>query len=194
MNRMSPRERGRRRRDRENKLIRGVAGWIVYIFLVAMITSLILIYVGQRTRVEGSSMETTLHNGDSLFVDKLSYRLKEPDRFDIVVFPYKYEQGVYYIKRIIGMPGETVQIRDGAVYINGNKLEEQYGSEPMQEAGIAATPMTLGEDEYFLLGDNRNHSKDSRNEMVGPIKRKDLIGKAFVRIWPLDSIGLIRHE
>lgn len=194
MNRMSPRERGRRRRDRENKLIRGVAGWIVHIFLVAMITSLILIYVGQRTRVEGSSMETTLHNGDSLFVDKLSYRLKEPDRFDIVVFPYKYEQGVYYIKRIIGMPGETVQIRDGAVYINGNKLEEQYGSEPMQDAGIVATPMTLGEDEYFLLGDNRNHSKDSRNEMVGPVKRKDLMGKAFVRIWPLDSIGLIRHE
>lgn len=194
MNRMSPRERGRRRRDRENKLIRGVAGWIVHIFLVAMITSLILIYVGQRTRVEGSSMETTLHNGDSLFVDKLSYRLKEPDRFDIVVFPYKYEQGVYYIKRIIGMPGETVQIRDGAVYINGNKLEEQYGSEPMQDAGIVATPMTLGEDEYFLLGDNRNRSKDSRNEMVGPVKRKDLMGKAFVRIWPLDSIGLIRHE
>lgn len=174
--------------------IRTLVGWIFYLGFVIVMTYLIITYVGQRTRVEGSSMETTLHDGDNLLVDKLSYRFTDPKRYDIIVFPYRLEDHVYYIKRIIGLPGETVQIKDGVVYINGQELGEHYGNEPMLEGGIASEPITLGDDEYFLLGDNRNHSKDSRNELVGPVHRDELVGKAFVRIWPFSSFGLIKHE
>ena len=116
-------------------------------------------FVAQRTQVSGASMETTLSDGDQLIVDKISYQFREPERFEIIVFPYQYEAGTYYIKRIIGLPGETVQILDGSVYINGEKLEEHYGNEVMEEAGIAAEPVTLGVDEYFVMGDNRNNSQ-----------------------------------
>lgn len=116
-------------------------------------------FVAQRTQVSGASMETTLSDGDQLIVDKISYQFREPERFEIIVFPYQYEAGTYYIKRIIGLPGETVQILDGSVYINGEKLEEHYGNEVMEEAGIAAEPVTLGVDEYFVLGDNRTTAR-----------------------------------
>ena len=144
--------------------------------------------------MSGQSMENTLHDGDNLIVDKISYRFRDPKRYEIIVFPYQYEKNTYYIKRIIGLPGETVQVKDGYVYIDGEKLDEHYGKEVMNSAGIAENPIKLGEDEYFVLGDNRNHSSDSRDPSVGVLHRKDLIGRAWVRIWPLDSIGVIQHE
>ena len=153
---------------------------------------MIIHFVGQRTVVSGVFIQPTLSDGDNLIVDKLSYRFHDPDRFDIIVFPQ--EDGRYFIKRIIGLPGETVQILDGSVYINGEKLEEHYGNEVMEEAGIAAEPVTLGNEEYFVMGDNRNHSMDSRDPGVGVLTRKDLIGRAWVRIYPFDNIGVIRHE
>ena len=100
----------------------------------------------------------------------------------------------YYIKRIIGLPGETVQIADGTIYINGEVLEESYGREVMQDPGIAAEPITLGEDEYFVLGDNRNQSSDSRDPSVGLIHRDEIIGRAWLRIWPLNSFGILKHQ
>ncbi len=170
-------------------------GWLVYIAIIVGLTWLIITFVGQRTSVSGHSMETTLQDGDQLIVDKISYRFRDPKRYDIIVFPYQYEENVYYIKRIIGLPGETVQVKDGYVYINGEKLESDiYGKEVMQSAGIAAEPITLGDDEYFVLGDNRNNSSDSRDPSVGILKRKDLLGRAWVRIYPFDKVGVIRHE
>ena len=172
--------------------IRAVFEIILYFALVACITFLIIHFVGQRTVVNGVSMQPTLSDGDNLIVDKLSYRFHDPDRFDIIVF--HQEDGRYFIKRIIGLPGETVQILDGSVYINGEKLEEHYGNEVMEEAGIAAEPVTLGVDEYFVLGDNRNNSKDSRSVDVGVVHGKDFVGRAWIRIWPFEKIGWIRHE
>ena len=170
-------------------------GWLVYIAIIVGLTWLIITFVGQRTSVSGHSMETTLQDGDQLIVDKISYRFRDPKRYDIIVFPYQYEENVYYIKRIIGLPGETVQVKDGYVYINGEKLESDiYGKEVMQSAGIAAEPITLGDDEYFVMGDNRNNSSDSRDPSVGILKRKDLLGRAWVRIYPFDKLGVIRHE
>lgn len=182
--------------EKESKgILRELAGWLFYFVVIIGLTYLIITYVGQRTRVDGRSMETTLSNGDHLLVDKISYRFKDPERFDIVVFPYKYEEKTYYIKRIIGLPGETVQVKDGYVYIDGELLESDiYGAEVMDNAGIAATPVTLGEDEYFVLGDNRNHSSDSRDPSVGVLHREDLIGKAWVRLYPFDKMGVIKHE
>lgn len=178
------------------RAIREVLGWVVYILIVICATYLIVTYVGQRTKVSGDSMLNTLHDEDNLIVDKISYRFRNPERFEIIVFPYRYAEDTYYIKRIIGLPGETVQIIDGYVYINGAKLDEHYGREVIDEDkyGLAAEPITLGEDEYFVLGDNRNHSSDSRESSVGVLKKEELIGRAWVRIWPLDSIGVISHE
>lgn len=182
------------KQEKEKSAVRELLEWIIYIGIVVILSFLAVTYVGQRTRVDGHSMETTLYDGDNLWVDKLSFRFRDPQRYEIVVFPFKYKKNTYYIKRIIGLPGETVQVKEGYVYINGEKLDEHYGNELMNDPGIAAAPITLGEDEYFVLGDNRNHSSDSRTESVGVLKREDLIGRAWVRIWPLNRLGVIRHE
>lgn len=175
-------------------IIKELLAWLAMIAVVVAATYLVVTFVGQRTQVSGESMETTLSNGDHLIVDKISYRFRDPERYDIVVFPYRLEENTYYIKRIIGLPGETVQIVDGYVYINGIQLDEHYGNEIMEKPGIAAEPVTLGEDEYFVLGDNRNNSQDSRTASVGVIHRDEILGRAWVRIWPLSDFGVIKHE
>lgn len=176
------------------EIIKELAGWLLYIVLIIALTWIVVTFVGQRTEVSGSSMETTLSDKDQLIVDKMTYRFRDPKRYDIVVFPYQYQDNTYYIKRIIGLPGETVQILSGMVYIDGMRLDEHYGDEIMENPGIAEEPLTLGEDEYFVLGDNRNNSSDSRASDVGLIHRKDLIGRAWIRVWPLSQIGVIHHE
>lgn len=180
--------------ERPKSFLRECLGMLVYIAIVLGITFLVITYVGQRTHVSGSSMENTLSHGDNLIVDKLTYRFKDPERFDIIVFPFQYQEDTYYIKRIIGMPGETVQIVDGDIYINGEMLAESYGREVIRDPGIAADPIVLGEDEYFVMGDNRNESADSRDPSVGPVHRDTIIGRAWVRIWPLSKIGMITHQ
>lgn len=176
------------------EIIKELVGWLLYIVLIIAFTWFVVTFVGQRTEVSGSSMETTLSDKDQLIVDKMTYRFRDPKRYDIVVFPYQYQDNTYYIKRIIGLPGETVQILSGMVYIDGMRLDEHYGNEIMENPGIAEEPLTLGEDEYFVLGDNRNNSSDSRASDVGLIHRKDLIGRAWIRVWPLSQIGVIHHE
>lgn len=177
------------------KILKEILSTSIYLVVVLLATYLIITYVGQRTRVNGSSMEPMLTSGDNLIVDKISYRFNEPERYDIIVFPFKYEEKTYYIKRIIGLPGETVQIDDaGNIYIDGELLEESYGKEVINDAGRASEPITLLDDEYFVLGDNRNDSSDSRDESVGNIKRDDIIGRAWVRIYPFDSIGVLKHQ
>ena len=169
----------------------------IYLLCVLGAVWLVITFVGQRTEVEGASMENTLHNGDNLIVDKLSYRFHDPERFDIIVFPFQFQDNTYYIKRIIGLPGETVQIMDdGSIYINGEKLEENYGMEVIkpETIGRAAEPIELGDDEYFVMGDNRNNSSDSRTDMVGNIKREHIIGKAWLRIWPVSDFGVLQHQ
>ncbi|MEY8426143.1 signal peptidase I [Lachnospiraceae bacterium 46-15] len=175
-------------------MVKEVLSMALYIAVVLCITFLVVRYVGQRTQVDGHSMENTLFDGDNLIVDKISYRFTDPKRFDIIVFPYHYKEDTYYIKRIIGLPGETVQIRDGEIYIDGTLLEEDYGKETMLTSGRAADKIQLGEDEYFVLGDNRNHSEDSRFDDVGNIERSEIIGRAFIRIWPFERFGLLKHQ
>ena len=180
--------------EEKPNVMRELLGMLVYVGIVLAITFLIITFVGQRTHVSGESMENTLDDGDQLIVDKLTYRFHDPERFDIIVFPFRYKDNTYYIKRIIGLPGETVQIADGEIYINGEVLEESYGREVMQDAGLAAEPITLGDDEYFVLGDNRNYSSDSRDPSVALIHRKEIIGRAWLRIWPLNSFGILKHQ
>lgn len=167
---------------------------LAYLAVIGILTFAIIRFVGQRTLVDGSSMEPALSDGDNLIVDKLTYRFREPERFDIIVFPYEEEPEICYIKRVIGLPGETVRIdEDGFIYIDGEKLKESYGREVIKQPGIAAEELTLGQDEYFVLGDNRNDSMDSRDSRVGLIEREEIIGRAVFRIYPLGRMGKIDH-
>lgn len=172
-----------------------ILSWIFYIGFVIVLTYLIITFVGQRTVVDGRSMNPTLNDRDNLIVEKLSYRFSDPQRFDIIVFPPQGAPNEHYIKRIIGLPGETVQIdEEGNIYINGEILEEDYGLETIANPGRASEPITLGDDEYFVLGDNRNNSTDSRSEKVGNVKRDTITGRAWLRIWPLSGIGFLKHQ
>ena len=180
-----------------NRIMRELLNTAIYLLCVLGAVWLVITFVGQRTEVEGASMENTLHNGDNLIVDKLSYRFHDPERFDIIVFPFQFQDNTYYIKRIIGLPGETVQIMDdGSIYINGEKLEENYGMEVIkpETIGRAAEPIELGMMNILSWGDNRNNSSDSRTDMVGNITRENIIGKAWLRIWPVSDFGVLQHQ
>ena len=178
-----------------NKALKEILSTSLYLLVVLALTFLVVTYVGQRTKVSGSSMEPMLSDGDNLIVDKISYRFSEPERYDIIVFPFRYAERTYYIKRIIGLPGETVFIdEEGNIFINEELLQESYGREVIEDPGRAFEPVVLGENEYFVLGDNRNNSSDSRDPVVGNIHRDEFIGKAWVRIWPFNKMGMIKHQ
>lgn len=179
-------------------IVKEVINTILYFAGVLLAAILIVMFVVQRTQVDGESMEPTLYNGENLMVDKLSYRFREPKRFEIIVLqPFENDKKTLYIKRIIGLPGETIQIEeDGTILINGEKLYEGYGKEVIQadKRGRAAQEVKLGEDEYFVMGDNRNNSGDSREKQIGNIHKSQIIGRAWIRIWPLNKIGGVQNK
>ena len=194
----TPEEKPESEEEARKKKIKAIAREILsnslFLLVVLVMTLLIVKYVGQRTVVVGDSMETTLQDGDNLIVNKIGYRFHDPERFDVIVFPFEYKDETYYIKRIIGLPGETVRIDDdGNIYINDVILEENFGAETMIDPGLAYGGITLGENQYFVLGDNRNHSSDSRVPSVGLIEKEDIIGKAWIRLFPLKKFGTIPH-
>ena len=177
------------------KILREILNTSLYLLGVLCLVYLVIHFVGQRTQVQGSSMEPALSEEDNLIVDKLSYRFHDPERFDIVVFPFRYEENIFYIKRVIGLPGETIRIDEkGNILINGEILEESYGKEVIQSPGRAYEEIVLADDEYFLMGDNRNNSTDSRDPSVGNVRRDEIVGRAWLRIWPLDQVGFIEHR
>ncbi len=177
------------------KVLKEILSTSLYILFVLCAVYLVIHFVGQRTQVQGSSMEPKLSSEDNLIVDKISYRFHDPERFDIVVFPFRYEENIFYIKRVIGLPGETVRIDEkGNILINGEILEESYGKEVIQSPGRAYEEIVLADDEYFLMGDNRNNSTDSRDPSVGNVRRDEIVGRAWLRIWPLDQVGFIEHR
>lgn len=149
---------------------------MIFIVVAALILNR---YVISRVTVDGTSMEPVLYDGDRMWVNKLSYRFHEPERYDIIVFRYRYRDARYYMKRIIGLPGETIQITDGSVYVNGELLDEAYGIEPIEKARRAEDPVVLGDGEYFVLGDNRNHSTDSRDTDVANVTKDQIVGKVM---------------
>jgi signal peptidase I len=138
-------------------------------------------------------MNDTLVNADQLIIDKISYRSHDPQRYDIVVFPENEDS--MYVKRIIGLPGETVSISEGYIYINGQMLgDDIYGKETITQDNygrLYESSVTLGSDEYFVMGDNRNNSTDSRSYDVGNITKDQIIGKVIFRIWPLKRMGVV---
>jgi signal peptidase I len=154
-----------------------------------LLTALIFISIralGQNFRIEGYSMEPNLHQGQYLIVNKFIYYLQPPQRGDIIVFEYPRSVDRDFIKRVMGIPGDTVEVRPGQIFVNGEQIEEPY--KPEQPA-YSYGPITLGPNEYFVLGDNRNNSSDSHS--WGPLERKYIIGKAWLSYWPPQNWGTV---
>lgn len=161
-------------------LIKDIFEMIVGSVIAVFLAFVIVFSIGMRTSVVGDSMEPVLHNGQEILMNKVVYRLSSPKRGDVIVFlPNGNQNSHYYVKRIVGLPGEKVQIKDGNVYINGALLEEDEIFDNIVDAGIAQNGLELATDEFFVLGDNRNSSEDSRSGNIGPVSRDMIYGKAW---------------
>lgn len=164
------------------------------IVLVLLAAFLVRSFIAQPFVVQGRSMEPTFHHQDYLVVDKVNYRLNPPQRGDIVVFKAPEDPSQNYIKRIVGLPGETVTIENNSISINGTAIDEPYISELLPQAaslGSFFLEQPLGADEYFVLGDNRDHSSDSRR--WGPLPERNIIGRALITVFPAKDFGVINH-
>lgn len=159
----------------------------VFLLVVLVLTYILSNYVIERIVIQNHSMETTLFPDDNVFIDKISYRFKDPERYDIIVFKQN-GTGEELIKRIYGLPHETILIRDGKFYIDDELIEDIDGVMPPEDAGIANVPIKLSEGEYFVVGDNREVSIDSRSNQVGLVTNTRIIGRCFMRIMPITKI------
>lgn len=177
-------DRGERQK-RHRKVIITVLIWVLQIAATVGLAYLVIRFTVEKTLMPGSSMSAALEDGDGILISRFSYLFRDPKRFDVIVFKQSGTEHSYYnIKRVIGLPGETVQIIEGFVYINGEQLDEPIQTELIRVAGLAEEPLTLEENEYFVLGDNRNLSEDSRFANIGTVVRDDIIGKAWLRLSP----------
>ena len=174
------------------KKVSAVLEYAVYLFIIIFVLVIMPNYLVEKVLVDGTSMENSLHDGEQVLIEKVSRYFSGPERFDVVVFTKNH--GTYtktYIKRVIGLPGESVQIIGDSIYINGELLQEDFGKDPMNSAGIASEPVLLGEDEYFVLGDNRLVSLDSRDRSVGTVKTEELDGVVVIRVVPFSKFGAV---
>ncbi len=163
-----------------------IARWIVEVMAVSLLALMLVLFFGQRVSNAGDSMSPALKNGDILLVNRLVYNARKPGRGDIIAFkPDGNENAHYMVKRIVGLPGEKVQIQDGQVYINDEILVKDIYSYEITNPGIASEAIELGEGEYFVLGDNHGSSDDSRMADVGNVQRKDIYGK----VWFVANFG-----
>lgn len=166
-----------------------VTEWVRSIVIAAVCATLVILFVAQSFVVEGTSMLPNMQDRDRLLIEKISYRFHGPQRGDVIVFRVPGEPTL--IKRVIGVPGDTILIKDHRVHINGQPIDESYTNGQM----IAYTqigPITVPEDHYFVMGDNRNVSRDSRDPSLGTIESSDIIGRALLRYWPLNKLGFVK--
>lgn len=182
------------RKKRKNywKIVKEVCIWIFEIAMAILLAFTFVYFVGLRTSAVGQSMAETIYNGDNVLVNRFIYVVSDPQPNDIVVFrPNGNEKSHLYIKRVIAVPGDEVQIIKGVVYVNGEVFSEAVSVASIEEAGLASEPIKLGADEYFVLGDNRNNSEDSRFANIGNIKKEYIIGKVWFRIISWNEFNLL---
>ncbi len=173
-------------------IVKEVISWSVEIVIILVIAFVFVYYIGLRTSVVGQSMSPTLENRQEILVNRFIYSITDPKPNDIVVFlPNGNEKSHYYVKRIIGVPGDKVIIKDGAVYVNGELFEEEAETAAILDAELAEEEIVLAEDEYFVLGDNRNNSEDSRYANIGNVKKEYIIGKAWFIVSPYQDFGFL---
>jgi len=176
------------------KIIKEIIVWLLLIVLTITASYFITTNVFVKTAVAGVSMEPTLMEGQVVIVNKIEYYLKSPKRNDVIVYKQSNREHSYYeIKRVIGLPGETVKIKNGMIYINDEVLKEKIKTETIENAGLAEEGIKLDDNEYFVLGDNRNDSEDSRFASVGNVLKNEILGKAVATEKPftlVDSLNL----
>lgn len=171
-----------RQEERKSRLVR-IGIWMAELLAVILLAFTVVHFGLQKIKIHGDSMSPTLVENDAIMVNKMIYRLKSPKHGDVVVFKQSGQEHSYYnVKRIIALPGETIEIKDGQIYINGEQYNESIEVEAITNSGIAQKPYTLEDDEYFVLGDNRNQSIDSRFQSFGTVVKGDIIGKAWIRM------------
>ena len=175
-------------------MIREIFALLFYCFAAILLAFVIVFLVGMKISVIGVSMEPALHNGQEVLVNRFVYKLFSPERGDIIAFlPNGNQNSHYYLKRVIGLPGETVQIIGGYVYINGELLEEDESYDKIADPGIAENVIVLGIDEYFVLGDNRNNSEDSRSGNIGAVNEDNITGQAWFHLGCEDeNMGFVK--
>ena len=183
---------GKKRRRVNYDLLREILVWAVQIAIVCFVAFVLVWYFGQRVSVIGDSMNPELSNGDVTLMDKVAYNMSTPKRGDVIAFkPNGNENSHYYIKRIVGLPGETIEVQDGKILVNGKEIKEKYETTEISELGLLDEPIELGNDEYFVLGDDRQNSEDSRSEDIGNVKRSDIVGKVWFVISG-ENFGFVR--
>lgn len=175
--------------EEEKNMLRQIVGWLKDIVLVISLALFFVYAFGTQVTMVGQSMSPFLESDNVMLMNRLSYRFSDPERFDVVAFDKG--DGKLNVKRIVGLPGETVQIKEGRIYIEDSLLETPKELESVPFAGLAEHPVELGDDEYFLLGDNRTLSEDSRFADVGNVERAQLKGKVWLKIFPLIELKLI---
>lgn len=185
------------KKERRRKIIREILIYLVEIAVVILFAWLIVHFTMKRAGMIGSSMESTLVNGEDVMVNKISYLLWGPSRESVIAFYPEQEEedseelddSSILIRRVVGLPGEKILIKEGKVYVDGELLEENYAFEDMESGGRASSEITLGDDEYFVLGDNRNDMDDSRNDSFTVVKKDNIIGKVILALNPVSMIG-----
>ncbi|MDR1765197.1 MAG: signal peptidase I [Lachnospiraceae bacterium] len=170
-------------------LLHKTARWVVDIVAVLYLAAFVIYGFTAQVRMSGQSMMPLIRSDDVVFVNRILYHFAPLGRFDVVAF-YRDDEKAN-LKRVIGLPGETVQIRDGGIYIDGVLLAEGEWGQAVSLSGVAAEPVKLGPDEYFVLGDNREGSEDSRFDSIGNVGRSQIIGKVWLRVYPFIDAGLI---
>lgn len=182
----------RRKKKVNVEVVREVSIWAVEIAITLLLAFSFVYFIGLRTSVVGQSMAETLNGGDEILVNRFIYKVTNPEPNDIIVFlPNGNEKSHYYVKRVVAVPGDTVLIEDGVLYVNGVEFEEEFEMPSIEEAGLASEEITLAADEFFVLGDNRNNSEDSRYANIGSIKKEHIIGKAWFRVAPWGDMGFL---
>ncbi len=185
---------GKRRERKVNlSLFQEILVWALEIAITVMIAYVFAYFFCVRASAIGPSMSACLEDGDEVLINRFSYKFISPKPGDIIAFlPNGNTNTHYYIKRIIAVPGDKVQIVDGIIYVNEEELQEEIEVSRIEDAGLAAEPVMLGEDEYFVLGDNRNNSEDSRFASIGNVKEDYIIGRVWFTIAPRDKIGFVK--
>lgn len=184
----------KRKKTISSGLLREIFSWIFGIFVSCLLAFVTVYCVGMTTSVIGVSMEPGLYSGQTIFINRFVYRLFSPSPGDVIVFlPNGNQNSHYYVKRVVAGPGDTVQIKGGQLYVNGEATEDTETYDKMAEAGIAENEIVLQSEQYFVLGDNRNNSEDSRSANIGVVSEKDIIGKAWFRLSSEEAgIGFIK--
>jgi signal peptidase I len=187
------RRRQKRRETMDLDRLKNILTWAFEIVLVIAMAFVLVYFVGEKTSVIGASMEPTLYNKNEVIINKFIYKLTDPKRWDVVVFRPNGNKNTHFtIKRVVGLPGETIKIESGKLYIDGEEMTSEFIENGIEDAGIAEDSILLGADEYFVLGDNITNSEDSRFANVGNVNKQDIEGKVWFRVSPFKEMGFVK--